>query len=174
MDAIIGVSFVPSTGATYTPPGDTQDMPKSPASPVWSRIQEAVKASGRVETQEGVARMLGIRQPSVSEWARGVTRPTTKHLEAIGMKTGFAIEYLRTGRGPRRVQPTPADDELLQELMALWSHLTANSRLSVLQHAKLVRTIQDTADPARIKEVHDELREANHRFREKDTVPVRR
>jgi predicted transcriptional regulator len=146
-------------------------MPRAINSPIWLRIEEAMRDSSHSPSQVAVAKLLGIKQPSVSEWARGLGRPTTKNLEALAIKTGFSMEYLRTGRGPKRVPAVSREDELLRELLAIWERLSAESRSALLQHAKLLRTIQTTADPTRIREVHDELRQANIRFRREKHGP---
>ena len=165
MDGSIGETFIPSTGGAYIRARHTLAMAIAGDRSVWTRIQEAMRASGRPDTQIAVAKLLGIRQPSVSEWARGISRPTTKHFDTLAERTGFATEYLRTARGPKRPPPATAGDQQLDELLFIWAKLSGDSRNALLQHAKLMRTIQITADPARVKEVHHELQDANHRFR---------
>lgn len=140
-------------------------MARQPETAYYQRVREAVRESGRSDTQVAIAKLLGIKQPSVSEWSRGESRPTTRHLEVLVAKTGFAMEYLRTGHGPRRAAAPPHDDDTLRELLSVWDKLSGDSRTALLQHAKLLRTIQITADPVRVREVHHELHEANERYR---------
>lgn len=165
MDASIGVSYFPSIGFAYAPLVHSQAMSRTPPTDVWLRIQEAMRGSGRSSIQSSVAKMLAIAQPSVSEWATGKSRPKGSHYDEISAKTGYTVQWLRTGTGPKKTPPAGSEDEMLTELLGIWAKLSGDSRKALLQHAKLVRTIQITADPERVKEVHNELQEANHRFR---------
>lgn len=138
----IGDSFSESTGRSYDNFIQTDWMSSAFKTAIWVRIQEAMRASGRPDTQVAVAKLLGIKQPSVSEWARGETSPTTENLVTLAMKTNFTFEYLRTGRGERRVQPQKQQDPQLQELMPIWEALTAQSRVALLAHARLLQSAQ--------------------------------
>lgn len=167
MGVSIGVSCISSTGQTYVAPIQTAHMGSVETTTVWGRIQEAMLASGRPATQVAVAKLLGIKQPSVSLWKIGKTGPTSANLRVVAKKTGFAYEYLQTGRGEKHVNPARPADELLEEFMSIWDKLSVESKRAMLSHAKLMRMIQTTAHPDRVREFHSDLQQANHHLRAK-------
>lgn len=137
-----------------------------------TRFKEAARLARFDATQQGIAKMLGIKQPSVADWNRG-GMPTIDRAVTAARKSGLCVEWLYTERGPKFPPPASSDDPQLRELVALWDKLTAESRTALIGTAKLMRTTQTTAAPERIKEVHRELEKANHRFRT-DKPPTRR
>jgi transcriptional regulator with XRE-family HTH domain len=65
-----------------------------------ARIREA---RGRVGvSQEEFAARLGVSRGAVAQWEmeKG-TSPSVKNLEQVAIHSGFAFEWLATGRGPR-------------------------------------------------------------------------
>lgn len=139
-------------------------MTRTEDAPVLTRFKEAARLSGYAATQQGVAQMLGISQPSVAEWNRG-GMPTIDRARSAAEKSGLCVEWLYTERGPKFPSPADSEDPLLRELVGIWEKLTAESKAQLIGTAKLMRTTQTTACPERIKEVHRDLAEANHRFR---------
>lgn len=112
--------------------------------------------------------MLGISQPSVAEWNRG-GMPTIERAVRAAELSGLCVDWIYTGRGPKEPGRDMPDDPLLRELLAVWDKLAPDARGSLLQTAKFMRTVQITADPERVKEVHRELQQANQRFRSNRT-----
>lgn len=58
-------------------------------------------------TQTALGKAIGTTRSAVSQWESDSTEPTPENLRVIAMRTGFAYEWLATGRGA----PTPDDDE---------------------------------------------------------------
>lgn len=139
-------------------------MPKNTVDDIWPRIQEAMRHKGWKATQVAVAKRYGITQASISDWSRGRSRPKAKTLDQISLDTGFSAQYLRTGSGDK-LTPAARDDDKLQKLLGLWAALSEDSKDALLGNAVYLRTIQITATPERVREVHDDLQKANERFR---------
>lgn len=66
----------------------------------WSRIQAAMRARGMKATQATAARIVGVSQPSVSDWAKG-SIPRMSHAVRLANRLGVCVEWLLTGRGPK-------------------------------------------------------------------------
>jgi transcriptional regulator with XRE-family HTH domain len=64
-------------------------------------------------SQEELAARLGVRQSSISQWERGVTAPSTRHLLDLGSVLGdafwHAIADVTRGRFNVAGDSTPAD-----------------------------------------------------------------
>ncbi|TPG51433.1 XRE family transcriptional regulator [Rhodanobacter glycinis] len=65
-----------------------------------ARIREARSRVG--VSQEEFAARLGVSRGAVAQWEmeKG-TSPSVKNLEQVAIHSGFAFEWLATGRGPR-------------------------------------------------------------------------
>ena len=48
--------------------------------------------------QADLARVLGVRQNTITNWKQTTTSPASEHLEAIAAFFGVSIDYLVTGR----------------------------------------------------------------------------
>lgn len=48
-------------------------------------------------TQIAIARLLGVSQPTVSDWLNGNTKPTAERLLELSEKTGLSIDELLKG-----------------------------------------------------------------------------
>ena len=51
--------------------------------------------------QADLARVLGVRQNTITNWKQAKTSPASEHLEAIAAFFGVSIDYLVTGREPQ-------------------------------------------------------------------------
>lgn len=67
---------------------------------VWNRIQSALSEAGLRSTQQAVADLCNIKQPSVNDWAKGKI-PSRKHIFTIAVASNVTTEWLETGRGPK-------------------------------------------------------------------------
>ena len=65
------------------------------------RLNEAMDRAGL--TQEALGRVLGVRQPNVSTWCRGIGCPSRRHREALEALLGIP-----RGSWALRGQPAPA------------------------------------------------------------------
>lgn len=92
-----------------------------PVTTVWERVKEALISAGLKATQKNAAKIAGIKQSSVSQWNEHGNNISIENAVAISQATGFAVEYLVTGRGPVRI--APPDDALARELWRLWPQL---------------------------------------------------
>ena len=67
----------------------------------WERLNEAFESIGLI-TQVQIGEAFGVRQTCVSKWKLGQTSPTLKHIFDISDATGYCIEWLIRGTGPKR------------------------------------------------------------------------
>ncbi|GAB2507508.1 helix-turn-helix domain-containing protein [Lysobacter humi (ex Lee et al. 2017)] len=71
------------------------------------RIRRARTQAGL--TQGALAGRLGIKRSAVTQWEHPHgTRPSVEHLIQIATETGAGFEWLATGRGPCRLDPSEA------------------------------------------------------------------
>lgn len=102
---------------------------------VWARIKEALHDRGLPETQVYAARMIGVEQPSVSDWNKPGMYPTLENAVTLAKKLGVCVEWLLTERGPKH--PGPPGDDLAQELWAIWEHLSPRVRRDLVGAANV-------------------------------------
>lgn len=162
----IGKTYLRQIAVTIVGAAQNGFMARTPDSPIVDRMKEAARLANFPPTQSGIAKMLGIKQPSVAEWNQG-KMPTIDRVVLAAQRTKLCVEWIYTGRGPKFVLPTQKDDALLNELLVVWEKLSLETRTNLVQTAKLMRTVQITATPERVREVHRELERANHEFRER-------
>lgn len=103
-----------------------------------ARIKEARKLRNR--SQKWLAEEVGVTQPSVSDWEKGTSSPSTANLSAIASLLDVNFEWLASGRGPREsivyapvevlvVEPGQQDlDEEEKELLDLFRKLPKSRR----------------------------------------------
>lgn len=112
---------------------------------IGPRIRAARKA--RTFSQEELARRVGVKQSSVSDWENDRTEPTVDNLRIIAVELGVWFEWLVTGRGPMdysprveqqspeyRVENAPPQDEV--ELLDLFRHITEERREALIEFLK--------------------------------------
>lgn len=88
---------------------------------VWARIKEALHDKKLPATQVYAAKMIGVEQPSVSDWNKSGMYPSMENAVALAKRLGVCVEWLLTERGPKH--PGPPGDEHAQELWAIWEFL---------------------------------------------------
>lgn len=130
----------------------------------WTRLMDAMGEAGYARTQAAVARLIGIKQPSVHEWAYGGL-PTVERCRELAGKLGVCVEWLYSGEGPRRPQ-VPTDKEA-EKLWDIWRKLTTESRQNLTGYAAYLRSTQITASPERMREFHAALPALNEQHRRK-------
>lgn len=108
-------------------------MKKTSSGGVLDRIFEGLRDASRPPTQSQIAELLHIKQPSVSEWKRSL--PSLRHAITLATKLNLCIEWLYTGRGPKR--PGAPLEGPAQELWDLWPRLSESTKQQILGHAKL-------------------------------------
>lgn len=70
-----------------------------------ARVRYARKAAGL--SQKALAAAIGVKQPTISELENGESRDST-YLPEIERETGFRAMWIKTGRGPEKVEdPLP-------------------------------------------------------------------
>ena len=100
---------------------------------VWARVREALVDAGLPATQGHVAKMLGIKQPSVSEWNTATGCPKIEHARHLARDLGVCLDWLMNGVEPKRIRP---DDPAAQRLWDLWPHLTPFTKGRIVQIAE--------------------------------------
>ena len=98
MPPSIGDSYALSTGFAYVPEQHNLGMHRTP----WDRIREAMLNQGLRGTQKECAALLGIKQPSVSEWASAESSPSIENAITLSRKLNVCVEWILTERGPKR------------------------------------------------------------------------
>ncbi len=81
-------------------------------SPLAEAIRQARQRAGL--SQAELAELLGLRQSSVSQWERGVTKPKTVHLLALAAALGInLLDQLAGTTDPQHptTAPTAPDDQ---------------------------------------------------------------
>lgn len=111
--------------------------PPSTKTTFWDRLLEAAKANGIDQTQEAIAKALGVRQSAVAKWKAG-GRPKTTRLEEIARKWRFNLNWLQTEEGPKRPVGTGEVDEVA-EILAVFKTLNSSNRRAVLSVAREIR-----------------------------------
>lgn len=101
---------------------------------VWARIRRAATENGYRVTQTDIAKRLGIKQASVSEWNTLRGAPKLEHARILATDLGVTIDWLLNGTEPMRTPPS--DDPVAQRLVNLWPRLSAFTRGRILQIAE--------------------------------------
>jgi transcriptional regulator with XRE-family HTH domain len=97
----------------------------------------------------GVDRMMemcGVSDATVYRWLNNTSQPYDKYLQLIAEKTGYALRWLKTGEGPRRLDKPAAGSGALTlpaELAALVDEMAGGD---VTRFVELVR--RKTSAPA--------------------------
>jgi transcriptional regulator with XRE-family HTH domain len=105
-------------------------MPKTP----WDRIREAMHDKGLKGTQKECAALLGVAQPSISEWASGDSSPSMANSITLGKKLNVCVEWILTERGPKR--PGPPMEPAAQSLWDLWGRIPREDHQRVVGFAE--------------------------------------
>jgi DNA-binding XRE family transcriptional regulator len=139
MSPNIDYSYVLSTGHSYEwPPQAWWMVDYAKMSPL-ERIQEAMRDAGKGVTQGAIAKQFGISQPSVHEWGAGT--PELQRAIQIGQTLNVCVEWILTGRGPKR--PGPPMEIAAQKLWDLWG------RIPELERGELIGLAEARASPSR-------------------------
>lgn len=66
-----------------------------------SYLSEAIRSARRRAglSQVELAKLLGVRQSSISQWERGSTKPSTVHLLALAARLGCSLAELAGAPG---------------------------------------------------------------------------
>lgn len=126
----------------------------------WLRLGELVGPEFKSMTQTQVGMRFDVGQSMVTRWKTGEDTPALPRAIDIAMRHGVCVEWLLTGRGPKF--PGAAPDPEMSRLLEFWSKLLPETKHNIVGYAVLQRSIQSTASPSHIKEVHDKLQAANH------------
>jgi hypothetical protein len=99
----------------------------------WTRTKEAFDEAGLDSTQAGVAKFLGIKQPSISDWNKPDGYPTIANAIKLANHANVSVEWLLTGRGQRRLPPK---DRAAEQLWQVWKNLQPIEQGQLLGVAK--------------------------------------
>lgn len=116
------------------------------AKKIGPRIAESRKRKGYSQTELGT--LVGVSQPTVSDWENDRTEPTVDNLRILAVELDVYFEWLSTGRGPRdyqvhgnkeeaheyRVDRTTRKDE--DELLGVYRKLSPARRSALLDFLK--------------------------------------
>lgn len=126
----------------------------------WDRLQEAMGECGmETDNLSAAARLVDAHYSSATKWKDGGL-PRMKHAVKLATKTGVCVEWLLTGRGPKRSTDTVPED--MESLVSLWPQMNAETRKNVIGYAKLQRTIQDSNEPERTRAFEKDIAHTVH------------
>lgn len=102
-------------------------------SPFWRRVVEATPELTKEQRSPWLQKLCSVGQSTVSRWKSGENLPTMESVIEISNETGFCVQYLFTGGGPRRWDE-PRSPELDQAISVL-SSLDDETKQEVLRFA---------------------------------------
>jgi hypothetical protein len=118
MSPNIGDSYFSSIGDTNVRSVQALPMAKKPVRTFWARVKEACAEARLPSTQTYVAeRILGVSQPSISDWNKPGGFPTLENGIKLAQRLNVCVEWLYTERGPKR---PAAIDPVAQRLWDAW------------------------------------------------------
>jgi len=134
MGSSIGISYVPSIGKTYANAGHSSQVAKIHDPKFWKRVVEALKGIGIDDNQQtAVARLIGVKQPSVHEWEAGTSMPSIANVTKLALKTNVAVEWLYTSRGAKH--PGPPMEPVAERLWSAWGRLSDDEKAELAGYA---------------------------------------
>ena len=97
-------------------------------------------------TQQYVALMLGIKSPSVSNWEKGKTFPTTENLAALSRLYDVPLDYLMGGdtKDVEAVSELTADE---QEFLKRFKRLSENDKDAILDQMQFLWEYKNRKKP---------------------------
>ena len=99
----------------------------------WRRLEEATPEMRRQDRSPWLQKLCGVGQSSVSRWKSGQNHPTMENLIAISNATGYCIQWLLTGNGPRRWRQESPD---IAKMLDLLESLSEKDRAEILRFAE--------------------------------------
>lgn len=134
----IGDSYLKAIGLSYAGDCQTCGVVKTPPKrTAWDRLKEAMTEAGKGKTQQDLADLVGITQPSVAEWNRADGGPSLPTAIDLAEKLNTCVEWILTGRGPKH--PGPPLDALTDQLMEVWKTLSPDQRRDLVGHLRMIR-----------------------------------
>lgn len=85
------------------------------------RLQKLIHEKKGESTQTETAKWFGVSQPTINSWLQGEAMPGMPKAIAICRKLDCCVEYLLTGKGPKRFAVDLNDEKHLKILQALKS-----------------------------------------------------
>lgn len=108
-----------------------------PDSALWKRITTALSEAGLSTKQVDIAKLCGVKPPSVYEWRRGKSTPSKKNLYTIAVAASVSVEWLETGRGPKH--PEPPRGSNLEAILAVLNGMDDSELTGVLDYVRYLK-----------------------------------
>jgi transcriptional regulator with XRE-family HTH domain len=139
--ATIGESYVASIGQTYVSEAHSESVPKLHKTGFWDRLVKALEKNGyEGPHQTTVAKLIGIKQPSVHLWQAGRTMPSMANVVKLADKLGVEVQWLLSDAKSKR--KSIDIDRTAYELMAMWPQLSDITKGTILGIA--MQSVQET------------------------------
>lgn len=124
----IGFPSIEAIGESEADSFENERMRKIDPRSFLARALEALgeRHPGKRPTQAALARIAGVAQPSAYEWSEPGRAPAHINVLKIAEHTGFCVEWLYTGRGPKR-PPPPEPDPFARQ----WHELDEETRQQI-------------------------------------------
>jgi DNA-binding XRE family transcriptional regulator len=128
----IGNAYGDAIGQTYFDSSHAISMAKERS--VLERAMEALREKHpRVKpTQERLASLAGVKQPSVNEWKD--KSPSMDTAIRLAKSLDICVEWLLTERGPKHVPDVPKDP-----LLAVWPQLDDAKKAQLTRFADFIK-----------------------------------
>jgi hypothetical protein len=100
----------------------------------WKRLIEATPHLTKTQRSPWLEKLCDVSQASVSRWKRGTHDPSLNHVKTISAATGYCVQWLLEGSGPRRWSGGNQED--VDDLLRLLDGLSEADREEVLRFAR--------------------------------------
>jgi len=151
MPQIIGPSYSSAIGSSYERPGQNCGMSKKRS--ILDRAKEVLGEKGLPQTQTYIAELLGIKQPSVSQWDDpGRYGGDPKNIRRLAKILGVCFDWLQDEVGPKYLGP-PQNDALAGRFWSMWETMPLAVRENIVGYATVQQEIHkrivvhETEDP---------------------------
>lgn len=131
----IGNAYRIAIGQTYMESRHADFMAKIRS--VLDRAMEALaeRYPRQKPTQERLAALAGVKQPSVNEWKDGF--PAMENAVRLSENLGICVEWLLTERGPKHPPRAPKDE--IGTLSTIWPQLDERKKAEVTRFADFLK-----------------------------------
>ena len=112
------------------------EMAKTPDIEFGKRLEELIETSHLSGLgQNVIAKKFKVSEPMITHYKRGEKIPSMGTAIRIAKELGCCVEYLLTGRGPRRITEIPEEQDKILDIGLL--DKTSQSHIEALFHSML-------------------------------------
>lgn len=133
----IGFTYNSAIGSSYTRFRHNPCMARSKERSFLDRALEALKDRYPRDrpTQVRLAKIAGVKQPTVHEWGEPERAPAHPQVLALAKELNVCVEWLYTERGPKYPPVTPDADPFLKD----WGALDPDTKRQIEDYGRYLR-----------------------------------